>query len=84
MTEMCELFYKALSPKKILKRVLSLVTTWNNWKMLINLVPLQKLTKAGLKEYICQEYEITIPAVVKKEGSSPKSDHRVVGKSAQQ
>jgi hypothetical protein len=43
-----------------------------------------KLTKAGLKEYICQEYEITIPAVVKKEGSSPKSDHRVVGKSAQQ
>jgi len=26
-----------------------------------------KLTKAGLKEYICQEYEITIPAVVKKE-----------------
>jgi hypothetical protein len=43
MTEMCELFYKALSPKKILKRVLSLVTTWNNWKMLIKLVPLQKV-----------------------------------------
>ena len=53
-------------------------------KILMDSDCLIKLTKAGLKEYICQEYEITIPAVVKKEGSSPKSDHRVVGKSAQQ
>jgi rRNA-processing protein FCF1 len=36
-------------------------------KILMDSDCLIKLTKAGLKEYICQQYEVTIPAIVKKE-----------------
>src|SRR4030043_1807741 len=36
-------------------------------KILMDSDCLIKLTKAGLKEYICQRYEVTIPAIVKKE-----------------
>ena len=39
----------------------------NYMKILMDSDCLIKLTKAGLKEYICQQYEVTIPAIVKKE-----------------
>jgi len=45
----------------------NLQVTMNYMKILMDSDCLIKLTKAGLKEHICQQYEVTIPALVKKE-----------------